>query len=220
VGIIIANLVVLFVLPVLFLVAIYFSWKRFWLLFSVNMSILILYAIVGGIGGYRPNFSFLLWFLYPYGAFLVLFNIVAILQFWEDYGLLTLLPLLVSILGFWLPGLVGDVGTYIRVKVFENRLDLYEAAVKELTPMIDVNGLDLRGEQVPQEYRKLTYRISAEKKDGIVFRFYWDESFIPSMRSWFIYRSDEFLAKKGADLKCEPPFCERINEHWFRVELR
>ena len=87
--------------------------------------------------------------------------------------------LFVSILGFWLPGLAGEVGTDIRVKVFKNRLYLYEAAVKELTPMIDVNGLDLRGEQVPQEYRKLAYRISAEKKEGIVFLFYWDESFFP-----------------------------------------
>ena len=211
---------ILFLILALFLATAYFSWKKFWFLFSGNMFILILYAVVGGIGGYMPRFSNLLILLFPCGAFFVFLNIVTIIQFWEDYGILTLLLLFVSILGFWLPGLADKVGTDIRVKVFKSRLCLYEAAVKELTPMIDVNSLDLRGEQVPQEYRKLTYRISAEKKDGIVFLFYWDESFIPPMRSWFIYRSDDFLAKKGTDFRCEPPYCERINEHWFREELR
>jgi hypothetical protein len=195
-------------LLVLFLAAAYFSWKKFWVLFSVNMFILVIYVVVGILGGYKPSFRALLLLLFPCGAFFVLFNIVAIVQFWEERGILTLLLLLVSISGFWLPGLAGNVGKGIRIKVFKSRLYLYEAAVKELTPMIGEKELDLRGDQIPQEYRKLAYSISAEKNEEIVFNFVWDPGF-PMLGSSFIYRSDGGWPSGS--------FYERINDNWFIV---
>lgn len=208
-------LLVLLILA-LFVRLVYFSWKKFWLLFLVNIFILILLAVLGCISGYRPCFSIFFVILFPCGAFFVLFNFAAIFRFWQERGVLALLPLFVSLLGFWLVFFSIDTGKGIRIKVFKDNLYLYQQAVEELTPMIGDKGLYLSGDKIPQKYRKLAYVIHAEKNEGIIFDFIWDFGF-PLKHSAFVYCSDGYLPGKGTRFRNDWPFGERINEHWFRV---
>ena len=205
---------ILFFTP--FIALAYFSWKKFWFLFSVNISILILFAAIGGISGYRPVFSMFFLLLFPCGAFFVIFNFVAIFKFWETYGVLTLVPVILCISSFKVSDITRHIGIDIRMKIFNENLPLYEEAVKELTPMIDEKGLYLAGDQIPQKYRKLAYLITVGKDNGIAFIFIWDFGF-PLKHSAFVYRSDGSWPPKGSDFSREWPYYERINKNWFRA---
>lgn len=201
---------------ILFGMLIYHCWKNFWFSLSVNIFILILFVVVGGVGGYRPCFTNFFWILFPLGAFFVIFNCIAIFRFWKERGYFAFLPILISLLGFLVVNFVDDIGREVRIKVFKNNLNLYQQAVDELTPMIDEKGLYLSYDQIPREFRHIAYWIDAKKDDGVVFIFTWDIGIFRN-RSGFAYRSDGLLLEKGTDFRQKWQFCKRINEHWFIV---
>lgn len=210
------EILVVILIFLLFVRLFFLSWKKFRLLFSVNISILILFAAIGGISGYKPCFSAFFVILFPFGAFYVVFNFVVFFKFWEERGFLALSPLFISLFSFWLIFFANDIGRDIRIQVFKKNLYLYQQAVEELTPAIGEKGLYLSGDKIPEKYRKLAYVISAEKNEGVVFDFIWDFGF-PLKHSAFVYRSDGFLPGKETHFRSHWPYCERINERWFRV---
>lgn len=213
----ITDTLILLLLGGLSFATIYFSWKKFWFLILINIVVSVLLTVASGMFGYRPSIvQILVMLLLLVESILVVFNFITIFHFWERYTVLALLPLFISISGFWLQDITGDKGREIRMEVFNERLYLYEQAVAELAPMIKDEPLHLHYDQIPEKYRHLAYWIIGKKEKGIVFAFFWGSGF-PCKHSAFVYRSDGRLPERGTDFRRDWPFCERINEHWFRV---
>jgi hypothetical protein len=180
---------------------------------------LISCAVVEAFFAYRPNWLQipLMFSCYYYIAAAVI-ALIFLFVHWGKGIFLAITPVILTIGGFYLQKGANQLGHWYRIEVFNSRFTQYEQFVDILKKDSENKQfITLSGEQIPEQYRSLAYCVHAHKeKDVFVVVFAWGLGF-PAKHSAFAYRSDGILPSKGSEFRREWPFCERINENWFRV---
>ncbi|MHC4645414.1 MAG: hypothetical protein ACYTBJ_07920 [Planctomycetota bacterium] len=198
--------VLIFVIGVPLLIG-YFGLKNIKALICFNAAVGLCAVILSASYTYRPDFltqiaTMLAGF---YVLALIIISIIAI------FRLESCVPLAISLLCIVLIILSNRVGHRIRSYVFDKRLAQYAEAVSVMEDRLADERLYLYGDEVPERFRHLGYAIKAERdeQDVLFVTFLWGNSF-PLKHVAFAYVSDGGRPRGW-------PFCERINEHWFRV---
>lgn len=207
--------VLIFIVGVPLLLA-YFGLRNFKALVCFNLAIVGSVLVVGAAFTYRPDVStqfgsmLLLFYLFA----VIVINFIGIFTFEQRSGI----PLAISFLCVVLLGYSNSLGHRLRLHVFRQRLPQYEAAVRTLEAQITDEPVFLKGEEVPEPFRRLAYWIHAEKTEQnvLVVTFFWGGGF-PAKHTAFAYISDGKIPGSPSRFQKEWPRISRINENWFKV---
>lgn len=191
----------------------YFGLKSLALLIFSNLGLGVAMFMISLADAYRPDSLLMFGFmaLSFYWLLFIVFNIIGLFRFES------LIPLALSVLT--VIAVVYSVGTghRLRYHVFQRRLAQYQEAVNVIDQLIEDESLLLYGDEIPEQFRHLAHRISAERKnDVLAVTFFWGGGF-PAKHTAFSYVSSGSVLGKDSGFAYNWPHATRINKYWFKV---